>query len=380
MGFAIILMCLLVYSSFTTISVAQQAFKCREGTTCRSLVGYKSPNTTSISSIQKLFGVKNLHSLLGANNLRSSTSPNYMIQEQQVIKIPIPCICFNGTGASNKMPIYTVQPDDGLYYIASNVFMGLLTYQRIQQVNKIENANEIDVGQELWIPLPCSCEEVEGERVVHYAHLVEEGSTVEEIAEKFGTTNDTLYRLNGIANNSQLIAATAFDVPLKACSSSVRNDSLDFPFLVPNNTYFFTANNCVKCKCDAANNWTLQCEPSGNKPSSWSTCPAMQCEGGLLTIGNTATSGCNTTTCAYAGFSRDQNILTTLATQSTCPVTTAPAPAPAPATTPAPAPPPAPASAPPPAGSPGNFASRIGLSWNYLFISIHMILLLVYLL
>jgi LysM repeat protein len=44
---------------------------------------------------------------------------------------------------------------------------------------------------------------------------VEEGSTVEEIAEKFGTTNDTLYRLNGITNNSQLIAATAFDVPLK---------------------------------------------------------------------------------------------------------------------------------------------------------------------
>jgi hypothetical protein len=66
----------------------------------------------------------------------------------------------------------------------------------------------------------------------------------------------------------------------------------------------------------------LQCEPSGKKPSSWSACPAMQCEGGLLTIGNTTTSGCNTTTCAYAGFSGDQNIFTALATQSTCPVTT----------------------------------------------------------
>ncbi|KAL3580878.1 hypothetical protein D5086_018713 [Populus alba] len=532
MGFAIILMCLLFYSSFTTISVAQQAFKCTEGTACRSLVGYKSPNTTSISSIQKLFGVKNLHSLLGANNLPSSTLPNHTIQEQQVIKIPIPCICFNGTGASNKMPIYTVQPEDGLYYIANNVFMGLLAHKRIQQVNRIENPDMIDVGQELWIPLPCSCEEVDGERVVHYAHLVEEGSTVEEIAEKFGTTNDTLYRLNGISNNSQLIAATAFDVPLKgannlalstlpnftipakqpikipftclcinntglsnkqpiytvqkddglyhiaaevfsglvtyqeiaavnnvtdvnlievgqklwiplpcscddvdgvkvvhyghvveagssleviaqeygtsrntlmklngiandssllagqvldvplqgqyvlpscalcvntcagnqsfdsarqcamalilyavrifdsyfptlslgkqgrgsnpkllrerACNSSVRSDSVDSPFLVPNNTYFFTANNCVKCKCAAANNWTLQCEPSGIKPSNQSTCPAMQCEGGLLTIGSTTTSGCNTTTCAYAGFSGDQRIFTTLATQSTC--------------------------------------------------------------
>jgi LysM repeat protein len=139
-----------------------------------------------------------------------------MIQEQQVIKIPIPCMCFNGTGtASNRMPIYTVQPNDTLYIIATNVFMGLLTYERILQVNRIGSPYEIYLGRELWIPLPCSCDEVEGERVVHYAHVVEEGSTVEEIAEKFGTSIDTLYRLNGIANNSQLIAATAFDVPLK---------------------------------------------------------------------------------------------------------------------------------------------------------------------
>uniref|UniRef100_A0A6N2L4J0 LysM domain-containing protein n=1 Tax=Salix viminalis TaxID=40686 RepID=A0A6N2L4J0_SALVM len=225
MGFARILVCLLFYSSFATISVAQQAFKCTAGKTCRSIVGYKSPNTTSISSIQKLFGVKNRHSLLGANNLPLSTQSNYVIREQTVIKIPIPCICFNGTGASNKMPIYTVQPDDTLYYIANDVFMGLLTYPRIQQVNQIENPNLINVSQELWIPLSCSCEEVDGERVMHYAHLVEEGSTVEEIAEMFGTTNDTLYRLNGIANNSQLYAETAFDVPLKDTTtlSSIKN-------------------------------------------------------------------------------------------------------------------------------------------------------------
>ncbi|KAJ6386160.1 hypothetical protein OIU77_029179, partial [Salix suchowensis] len=83
MGFARILVCLLFYSSFTTISVAQQAFRCTEKTSCHSLVGYKSPNTTSISSIQKLFGVKNRHSLLGANNLPLSTPSNYVIREQQ---------------------------------------------------------------------------------------------------------------------------------------------------------------------------------------------------------------------------------------------------------------------------------------------------------
>jgi hypothetical protein len=65
----------------------------------------------------------------------------------------------------------------------------------------------------------------------------------------------------------------------------------------------------------------LQCEASGIKPSNWSTCPVMQCEGGLLSIDNSTTSGCNITTCAYAGFNKNQSIFTTLATRSTCPVT-----------------------------------------------------------
>ncbi|KAJ6395610.1 hypothetical protein OIU77_020794 [Salix suchowensis] len=88
-----------------------------------------------------------------------------------------------------------------------------------------------------------------------------------------------------------------------------------------------------------------------NHPN-WSTCPAMQCESSLLSIGNSTTSGCNITTCAYAGFNKTQTIFTTLATRSTCPVTEAP----------------------------GNYASRIGLSWDFLLISLHLILLLVYLL
>lgn len=40
-----------------------------------------------------------------------------------------------------------------------------------------------------------------------------------------------------------------------ACTSMISNTSLDYPLLVPNGTYVFTAANCVMCKCDAANNW-----------------------------------------------------------------------------------------------------------------------------
>lgn len=39
------------------------------------------------------------------------------------------------------------------------------------------------------------------------------------------------------------------------CNSSVTNtSSLDYPLLVPNATYAYTAHQCVKCKCDTSSN------------------------------------------------------------------------------------------------------------------------------
>ncbi|KAJ4829739.1 hypothetical protein Tsubulata_920750 [Turnera subulata] len=217
---SIILLPLLFLSALFTQSTAE-GFQCTEGSTCQSLVAYKPYRDTNISSIQKLFGVKHLNSLLGANNLPAETPPGYIITEEETIKIPVPCICFKGRGVSNKMPIYTVQPGDGLFVIANTVFAGLVTYERIQDANRIPNADVIEKGQKLWIPLPCSCGGVDGESVVHYAHLVEEGSSVEELAQEYGTTNTTLYRLNGIDSDAQFIAGTPFEVPLKGQYSTM---------------------------------------------------------------------------------------------------------------------------------------------------------------
>lgn len=65
---------------------------------------------------------------------------------------------------------------------------------------------------------------------------------------------------------------------------------------------------------------SLDCKPSGLKPlkSSNSSCPAMPCEGSSLLLGNSTSSVCNTTTCAYAGFSK-QTIFTNISTLNTCP-------------------------------------------------------------
>ncbi|GMI73350.1 lysM domain GPI-anchored protein 2 precursor, LysM-containing receptor protein 1, CEBiP-like 1 [Hibiscus trionum] len=321
---------------------AAQSFNCSRSapSSCRALVGYITVNNTNLGAIQSLFNVKNLRSLLGANNLPPSTPRNYGVAAQQVIKVPINCLCYNNTGTSNGAPIYTVQPGDGLYHIAAEVFSRLLLYPQIAAANSIGNADLINVGDKLKIPLPCSCDEVDGQKVVHYAHMVKSGSSLGEIAQEFGTDEETLARINGIKAERDLKADQPIDVPLKACKSSVSGESLDFPLLAANGTYVFTANGCVRCACDAANNWTLRCEPSQNKPSKWDTCPPMECQDSQgLSIGHTATSGCNRTICSYTGFNSSAIFTTLVHDSSSCSTS-----------------------------SPSNGVSRINLNWGSLFI------------
>ncbi|PSS12141.1 LysM domain-containing GPI-anchored protein like [Actinidia chinensis var. chinensis] len=347
-SYARVLTLLYIYAMTMIASGRAQTFKCNTNeATCNGLVGYVSPNRTTLDDIKNLFGIKNLRSLLGANNLPLSTLSNYTVHANDTLDIAFPCLCKNGTGMPrHRLPIYTVVPDDGLYHIAAEVFKGLVTYPQIQKVNNISDANLIKVGQELWIPLPCSCDELNGDKVVHYGHVVEPGSSLEKIAQRYNTTEDTLRTLNSIEPNTELMAGVVVDVPLKACTSMVSNNSLDYPLLVANGTYAFTAGNCVKCTCDAANNWTLQCEPSQVNSSLWTICPSMQCEGAEnLYIGNSSSSGCNRTTCTYGGYN-NQTIFKTLALESTC-------------------------------SGPNNNApnSLRGWRWSYLLISIHLVVL-----
>ncbi|KAG6712086.1 hypothetical protein I3842_05G087600 [Carya illinoinensis] len=324
MGYAKVFLGVLLVTALAATSTAQTKLKCsKAGATCTALIEYVSPNNTNVTTIQSLFQVENFQNLLGANNFPTSTPSDKDVTAKKKIRIPFTCLCDNGTGVSNHKPVYTVQEGDILDHIARDVFSGLVTYQQIADVNGLPDPNNITRGQELWIPLPCSCDEVNGAKVVHYGMVVDAGSTVEVIAKQYGTTQATLLRLNNMTDPSELQAGQVLDIPLPACSSNVNSSSLDYPFLLANGTYVYTAYNCVKCKCDSANNYTLQCEPSELKSTNWTKCPAMQCQGAdSLFIGNKTSSGCNQTSCVYSGFT-SKTILTSLVTESICPAPSA---------------------------------------------------------
>ncbi|CAJ1935435.1 unnamed protein product [Sphenostylis stenocarpa] len=330
--------------------------------TCRALVGYSHANGTTLGDIQTLFNVKQLVDILGANNLPSNTSKHHVVGPSKVVKVPFPCRCSNETGLSDGVPLYKIKRGDTLFDIATTTFGGFMKWQQIQVANNIPDPNNITAGDTLYIPLPCSCDEVDGSRVVHYAHLVAPQSTVESIAEQFGTTQQILLTINGISDPKTLQAGQILDVPLKACSSSVKNDSLDYPLLVANSTYAYTANECVKCKCDSSNNYMLQCQPSQHKPTNWSVCPSTQCSSNVF-IGNTtsSTDSCNRAICAYTGYTL-RNISAELVTQNICAV------------------PPSPSGGSSGSGSQAPRSTLQGSLWSNLFIVIHFVLSFVFVL
>lgn len=182
---------------------------------CGALIGYSHTNGTTLGDIQTLFTVKKLVDILGANNLPSNTTKSHVVGPNEVVKVPFPCRCSNGTGLSDGVPLYKIKKGDTLYDIATTTFGGLVKYPQIKVANKLPDENNITAGDTLYIPLPCSCDAVDGNRVVHYAHLVLTGSTVEGIAEQFGTTQQTLLTLNGISDPKTLQAGQILDVPLR---------------------------------------------------------------------------------------------------------------------------------------------------------------------
>ncbi|KAF7843335.1 lysM domain-containing GPI-anchored protein 2-like [Senna tora] len=323
----LLLLLLLLIVMTSLAATASASFGCDEVSTCRSLVGYKPKNRTTLGAIQTLFNVSDVRDIAGANGLPDSTPRDHTVGANHTIRIPLECGCYKDEAGilwsrSKNPPKYKIKKGDTFYLIGLNVFSGLVDYRQIQNVNPDAIPTNLTIGEEVIIPFLCGCGRVNEKRVAHYGMTLEKGTTIQEVARQEGSTVDAVLAANSFSDSTTYNdSETVLDIPLPVCSTMVRNDSLDYPLLVPNGTYMYTANGCVKCKCDAANNWTLHCEPSNLKPTNWFSCPSMQCRNSRnMYIGNTTSSGSDQVTlCAYAGYG-NQTIFTTLATEPTPPV------------------------------------------------------------
>ncbi|KAL6601375.1 hypothetical protein ACP70R_044595 [Stipagrostis hirtigluma subsp. patula] len=258
--------------------------------------------------------IRSHRALLAANGLPLSTPPT--APAPTPLRVRLPCLCSGGAGATFQRPTYRIRAGDTLDAIARGVFAGLVTFQDIAAANNVSDPNKVAVGQQLWIPVPCSCDPVGGEPVVHYTYVAPAGSFVAGIAQEFGTTEETILAVNRMHDAKSLVAGQVLDVPLRACGSTISNTAIDKNLRVPNGSYILTANNCVMCGCSSST-WQLDCQPTQGISSS--ACPAAKC--GEMFLGNTSsTSSCETTKCSYAGYTNSTSftILANLTTSNVC--------------------------------------------------------------
>ncbi|CAM0870535.1 unnamed protein product [Alopecurus aequalis] len=299
-----------------TASAANFTCTAPRGTTCQSAIGYRVRNATTYGALAARFNTTTLAGLLGANGRPPTTAASARVPANATVAIPFPCLCAgNGVGQSDHVPVYTVQPQDGLDAIARNVYDAFVNYWEIATANNISDPNLIYLGQKLWIPLPCSCDKgSDGSQVFHFGHIVGGGETTSGIASTFGVAESTLLSINNITDPKTLQKDQILDVPLPVCSSSISNASADHDLRLPNGTYALTADDCIQCSCSSAT-YQLSCMPVQGKKG----CPtAPPCSGGLK-LGESSGAGCGSSTCSYSGYSKNSSltIQTTLASNQT---------------------------------------------------------------
>lgn len=97
---------------------------------------------------------------------------------------------------------YVIQPGDTLSEIAERFGT---SYQTLASLNNISDPNLIYAGQTLRIP------EDSTSGTARY-YTIQPGDTLSEIAERFGTTTNTLAALNGISNPNLIYAGTTIRI------------------------------------------------------------------------------------------------------------------------------------------------------------------------
>ncbi|KAM0933997.1 putative LysM domain-containing protein [Dioscorea sansibarensis] len=317
LGFAL----LLLVSSPPLLAVSKSTIEpCSGSDTCNALLGYTLYTDLKVSEVAALFQADPI-AILTANSIDISIPDveNHILPSGLFLKIPTLCSCSDGIRKSISTR-YKTRPADTLASIANSIYGGLVSADQIKDANSISDPAVIDVGQNLVIPLPCTCFNSTDNLLpaVYLSYVVQDDDTVPAIAARYFTTVADIMNVNAMGSPS-VRAGDILAIPLPACASSFPRYASDHGLIVANGSYAISASHCVQCSCGPGN-LNLYCTPASLAVS----CSSMQCRNSNLMLGNVTfqqtSAGCNVTSCTYGGFVNG-TILTALSTslQPRCP-------------------------------------------------------------
>lgn len=226
---------------------------------------------------------------------------NHILPSQLFLKVPVNCSCVDGIRKSVSTR-YKTRPSDTLSTIADYVYSGLVSADQIREANSISDPSVLDVGQILLVPLPCTCFNGTDNSLpaIYMSYVVQPMDTLAGIAARYTTTLTDLMNVNAMGSTA-IKAGDILAVPLSACASSFPRYASDFGLIVPNGSYAITASHCVQCSCGPGNR-NLYCTPASLAVSCSSMqCKNSNLMVGNVTVQQTS-AGCNVTTCSYDGF------------------------------------------------------------------------------
>ncbi|KAG5250877.1 hypothetical protein OIU76_007154 [Salix suchowensis] len=293
---------------------------CSNSDSCNALLAYTLYTDLKVSEVASLFQIDPI-ALLTANAIDISYPDveNHILPSQLFLRIPITCSCVDGIRKSVSTH-YKTRPSDTLSSIADSIYAGLVSADQIKEANSIDDPSVLDVGQNLVVPLPCTCFNGTDNSLpaIYLSYVVKEVDTLAAIAAQYATTITDLMNVNAMGSTA-IKAGDILAVSLPACASKFPRYASDFGLIVPNGSYAISASHCVQCSCGPGN-LNLYCMPASLAVS----CSSMQCRNSNLMLGNVtvqqSSAGCNVTSCSYGGYVNG-TIMTTLSTylQPRCP-------------------------------------------------------------
>lgn len=311
---------LIALSISTLVSSKSTIEPCSNADSCNAMVGYTLYTDLKVSEVAALFGIDPI-SLLTANNIDISYPDveNHILPSQLFVKVPITCPCVDGIRKSVSTH-YKARPSDTLSSIADSIYGGLVSADQLREANSVSDPSVLDVGQNLVVPLPCTCfnNSDNGLPAIYLSYVVQPVDTLAGIAARYQTTITDLMNVNAMGSTA-ISPGDILAVPLSACTSNFPRYASDYGLIVPNGSYAITASHCVQCSCSAGSR-NLYCMPASLAVS----CSSMQCRGSNLMLGNLtmqqSSAGCNVTSCNYDGYVNGTiNTMFSVSLQPRCP-------------------------------------------------------------
>ncbi|KAI4307278.1 hypothetical protein L6164_030483 [Bauhinia variegata] len=306
-----LLLLLQVLINVALVSCKSTIEPCSNSDSCNALLGYTLYTDLKVSEVAALFQVDPV-SLLTANAIDISYPDveHHILPSQLFLKIPITCSCVDGIRKSVSTK-YKTRPSDTLSSIADSIYGGLVSADQIREANSIADPSVLDVGQNLVVPLPCTCFNGTDNSLpaIYLSYVVQPIDTLAAIAARYSTTLTDLMNVNAMGSTA-ISDGDILAIPIPACASNFPKYASDYGLLVPNGSYAITAGHCVQCSCGPGN-LNLYCMPASLAVS----CSSMQCKNSNVMLGNVtaqqSSAGCNVSSCAYDGIVNG-TIITTL--------------------------------------------------------------------